>query len=133
VSEENVETVRRGYELLNGGDVESALEFVHPAIEWQTYLVPGPGGGLYRGHDGVRELWRDVRNVFGGYRNDPEELIDAGDKVVAFICISGRGTLSGVEVEARIAHVFTFSDGKILRVQSFEDRAEALRAAGLRR
>jgi ketosteroid isomerase-like protein len=131
VSEEHVEIVRHGYELLNRGDVESALELVDPAIEWQTYLVPGPGGGLYRGHDGVRELWRDVRNVFGGYRNDPEELIDAGDKVVAFICIRGRGTRSGVEVEARIAHLFTLSNGKILRVQSFEDRDEALRMAGL--
>jgi ketosteroid isomerase-like protein len=48
---------------------------------------------------------------------------------VSFICISGRGAKSGIEVEARIAHVFTFRDDKILRVQSFEDRDEALRAA----
>jgi ketosteroid isomerase-like protein len=126
---DDLETVRRGYEALNQGDVESALELVQPDIEWNTYLVPGPGGGTYRGYDGVRELWTDVRNIFTDYRNDPEELIEAGDKVVSFICIRGRGSLSGAEVEARIAHVFTFRDGKILRVDSFEDRDEALRAA----
>ena len=126
-----VEVVRRGYDALNRGDVEAALADIDPQIEWQTYLVPGPGGGLYRGHDGVRELWADVRHVFGGYRNDPEELIDAGDRVVAFVCIRGRGSRSGVEVEARIAHLFSFRDGRIAKVQSFEDRNEALREAGL--
>jgi ketosteroid isomerase-like protein len=130
VSQANVEVVLRGYDALNGGDVESALELVDPEIEWQTYVVPGPGGGIYRGHDGVRELWADVRNIFADYRNDPEQIIDAGDKVVAFICIRGRGARSGAKVEARIAHVFTFRDGRILRVESFEDREEALGAAG---
>ncbi len=102
---------------------------MHSDIEWRTYLVPGPGGGTYRGYDGVRELWADVRNVFVDYRNDPEQMIEIGDKVVSFICIRGRGARSGVEVEARIAHVFTFREGKILRVESFEDREDALRAA----
>jgi ketosteroid isomerase-like protein len=126
-----VEVVLRGYDALNRGDVEAALGDIDPLIEWQTYLVPGPGGGLYRGHDGVRELWNDVRNIFSGYRNEPEELIDAGEKVVAFVCIRGRGSRSGIEVEARIAHVFSFREGRIARVQSFEDREEALRAAGV--
>jgi ketosteroid isomerase-like protein len=121
--------VRRGYEAFNEGDVESTLALVHSDIEWRTYLVPGPGGGNYRGYDGVRELWADVRNIFVDYRNDPEQMIEIGDKVVSFICIRGRGARSGVEVEARIAHVFTFHEGKILRVESFEDREEALRTA----
>jgi ketosteroid isomerase-like protein len=128
---DKVEIVRRGYDALNRGDVESALEHIDAGIVWRTYLVPGPGGGTYRGHDGVRELWSDVRNIFRDYRNDPEELIDAGEKVVAFICIRGHGRRSGVEVEARIAHVFTFRGDAIARVESFEDREEALRAAGV--
>ncbi len=128
---DNIAVVRRGYDALNDGDVERALADIDPEIEWRTYLVPGPGGGTYRGHEGVRELWEDVRNIFGDYRNEPEQLIDAGDRVVAFVCIRGRGGRSGAEVEARIAHVFTLRDGRIMRVDSFEDRDEALRAAGL--
>jgi ketosteroid isomerase-like protein len=131
VSLENVEIVCRGYEALNRGDIDAALEDIDREIEWSTYLVPGPGGGIYLGHEGVRELWHDVRNVFEGFGNDPEQLIDAGDKVVAFITVRGRGKESGVAVEARIAHLHTLRAGKVVRVQSFEDRKEALRAAGL--
>jgi ketosteroid isomerase-like protein len=131
VSLENVEAVRRGYEAFNRGDISAALEELDPDVEWKTYLVPGPGGGTYRGHDGVRELWSDARNIFGEFRNDPERIIDAGDRVVAFITVRGVGKTSGVAVKALIAHVFTLRDGKVLRVQSFEDRDEALKAAGL--
>jgi ketosteroid isomerase-like protein len=41
------------------------------------------------------------------------------------------GAISGAPVEARIAHVHTFHGGKVVRVQSFEDRDEARRAAGV--
>jgi ketosteroid isomerase-like protein len=42
----------------------------------------------------------------------PKELIDAGDKVLAFVRVSGRGQASGVEVEADTWVVWTFRDGK---------------------
>ena len=45
--------------------------------------------------------------------------------------VEGVGVRSGVAVQARIAHVYTFRDGKIVSVRSFEDRDEARRAAGL--
>jgi ketosteroid isomerase-like protein len=131
VSRENVEVVLRGYEAFNRGDIDGALDVLHPEIEWKTYLVPGPGGGTYHGHDGVRELWGDAADIFGDFRNDPERLMEAGDKVVAYITVRGRGRESGVEVKARIAHLMTLRDGKVVRVQSFEDREEALKAAGL--
>lgn len=123
--------VRRSYEAFNRGDLDAALEGLHPEIEWQTYIVPGPGGGLYRGHAGVRELWSDAQRIFGEFRNVPEELLDVGDRVLAFVRVEGVGAISGAPVKARIAHVHSFRDGKVVRVQSFEDRDEARRAAGL--
>jgi ketosteroid isomerase-like protein len=41
------------------------------------------------------------------------------------------GTQSGVAVEARIAHLYSFRDDLISRVESFEDRDEVLRVVGL--
>jgi ketosteroid isomerase-like protein len=129
---ENVEVVRRGYEAFNRGDIEGSLTTIHPEIEWNTYIVPGPGGGIYHGHDGVRQLWSDARNIFGDFRNEPERIIDVPpDRVVSFIRVCGIGKGSGIPVEARIAHLFTFRDGLAFRVRSYEDRDEALRAAGL--
>ena len=127
----NREIITRGYETFNAGDIEASLALFDPDIEWRTYIVPGPGGGVYHGHDGVRELWTEAKRVFGGFKNIPERMFDAGDRVVAFVRIEGVGAKSGVAVEARIAHVHTIRDGKVIRVESFEDRDEALRAAGL--
>ena len=124
--------MRRGYDAFNDGDIDAALQLFHPEIVWHTYIVPGPGGGTYRGHDGVRELWSDAKRIFGDFRNVPEEMFDAGDdRVVTFVRVEGIGVKSGVAVQARIGHVHTFREGKVIRVQSFEDRGEALRAAGL--
>ena len=131
MSAERLELVRRSYESFNANDVDAALEAFDPSIEWHTYIVPGPGGGVYIGHDGVRELWSDAKRIFGDFRNIPEEMFDAGDQVVTFVRVEGVGAKSGVAVQARIAHLITFRDDKVVRMQSFEDRDEALRAAGL--
>jgi len=127
----HVDTVLEGYETFNRGDLDGALDGLHPEIEWHTYIVPGPGGGTYHGHDGVRELWADARRIFGEFKNVPERVFDAGERVVAFVRVEGVGRESGAPVEARIAHLYSFRDGKVSCVESFEDRDEALRRAGI--
>jgi uncharacterized protein len=130
---DRLEIVRTGYAAFNRGDIEASLAVLHPEIEWHTYIVPGPGGGTYHGHDGVRELWSDARRIFGDFKNVPERLFDTGEHVVAFVRVEGVGRESGAPVEARIAHLYGFRDGKVSCVESFEDRDEALRAAGIAR
>ena len=131
MSAERLALTRRSYEAFNASDLDEALELFDASIEWHTYIVPGPGGGVYRGHDGVRELWSDAKRTFGDFRNVPEEMFDAGDQIVIFVRIEGVGSISGVAVQARIAHIFTFRGDTVVRVDSFEDREAALRAAGL--
>jgi ketosteroid isomerase-like protein len=122
---------KASYDAFNRGDNEGALRFMHPEIEWRTYLVPGPGGGTYRGHDGVVQLWSDVRNVFDDFRNEAEEFFANGDRVVVFVRFSGRGRESGADVEARLAHLFEFESGLLRRVRTYQDREQALAAAGI--
>ncbi len=43
----------------------------------------------------------------------------------------GRGRGSGVEVDARFYDVYTLRNGKIVRVDEFAEREDALEAAGL--
>jgi uncharacterized protein len=124
-------TVLEGYEAFNSGDLDKAEELFDQDIVWHTWIVPGPGGGTYRGHDGMRELWSDARNVFGDFRNEPERVIAAGEQAVVFIRVCGKGKGSGIEVEAHIAHVLTFRGDKVLRVDSYQDQQDALRSVGL--
>ena len=61
-----------------------------------------------------------------------EELRENGDAVVALTrrqwYWDGTDELAS---EEEMAHLFTLRDGLVARWQPFEDRAEALRAAGI--
>jgi len=87
---------------------------------------------VYRGHDGVRQYWRENISVFGEVDFEIEELIDAGDQVLAVIREREVGRASGVPVEATHLAVYTLSGGKVIQMQVFDDRQQALEAAGLR-
>ncbi len=58
-------------------------------------------------------------------------FVDIDDRVVVTVRLRGRGRGSGVEVDARFYDVFTLRDGKIVRMDQFTERSEALGAAGL--
>ena len=53
------------------------------------------------------------------------------DRVFVTVRFHGRGRASGVEVETRLYEVYMLRDGKVLRIDEYDDRAEALEAAGL--
>ena len=63
----------------------------------------------------------------------PEEFIDAGsDQVLVFSREGGRGRGSGAEVVTQpTAHLWTIRNGKAIRLRSYWERSEALKAAGL--
>ena len=63
--------------------------------------------------------------------DNPDELIDMGDRVVSVVTSRSRGRTSGVEVESHHAAIWTVRDGRIIRVVWFSTRDEALAAVGL--
>jgi ketosteroid isomerase-like protein len=120
VETENVEIVRRAfeYEVYGRGDREEVLAGFDADVVLNR-IEEGPS----RGRDAVRdrfERWSDAWDELGG------EFIDSGDRVVVARRWRGRRRASGIQVE-----VYTLRDGKIVRIDEFIDRAEALAAAGV--
>jgi hypothetical protein len=70
------------------------------------------------------ESWESVRIEL-------DKLIDAGEQVVATRTGFMRGR-DGIEVQARITEVWTIRDRAIVRVCLYQEKREALEAAGLR-
>ena len=132
MSEKNVETLRRGYEALNRGDVEAVLQMCDPDIECE---LPEGGitAGTLRGHQALKGFLEGWIESFEVFRLDPERFFDSDDRVVVFLHTSGRGRGSGLEMNARPAHVWTIKSGKAVRVQVFADseREAALKAGGV--
>jgi uncharacterized protein len=129
MSQENVEIVRRLWEAWERRDTEAVLGLYDPAIVWES---GGTGlGGSYRGHEGVRQYFREWLETFEGYDSKAETFIDAGDKVVVGSRVRGRGKASGVEVGMPGWQVYKVRNGLVIRVDFFQTEAEALEAAGL--
>jgi ketosteroid isomerase-like protein len=84
------------------------------------------------GREGVREIYRHFRQMWGDFVQEPVEFIDAGDDlVVTVVAMRGRGKSSGAPLDAQAVSVGEYRAGKIARSQAFTTKAEALEAAGL--
>jgi uncharacterized protein len=130
VSEQNVEIVRRCFEAFQSGDYATAMEALDREIEYD--LTHFPDGRVYRGHEGVREAFRIWMGTWEGYRQELDELIDAGgDEVIALVRELGRGKGSGIELERPTAGVWTLHKGKAIRIRFYEGRQAALEAVGV--
>ena len=131
MSQENVETLRAGYEAVNRGDYDAFFQILDLAIEWKA-PDRTPFAGAHHGHEAVKELLKTYLEAFDDLRMEPEEFFDdAGDRIVVFIRETARGRGSGVEVEIRVGHLWTMREGKVVRFEYFPEREEALEAVGL--
>src|SRR5688500_17549955 len=131
MSEENIEIVRRAYEAMNQREFSRTSEFLDPNVEIdlsRNILNPD----IYRGYAGFERLVGVVEDVWADFRFEPQELIDAGDRVVAHVKVSGKGRGSGVEAEMHVFNIWTLSQGKVVRLAGgYTERAETLEAAGI--
>jgi len=126
MSEENVEIVRRAFEALNREDLDALVEAYDPEVEIVTLML-----GIYPGPEGARQAIEEGQRNLRGWKLDPNELIDAGNSVIAIAHIRGAGQHSGIALGDLMALSFTIRNGLIIRQQSFRSKEEALEAAGL--
>jgi ketosteroid isomerase-like protein len=127
MSQENVEIVRRAF--LDPGPLTNASR-VSPNAEFDFTDVY-PDQPVLRGVEEMRGF-RDAGPWGGSIHFEPERYFDVDDeRVLVLVRATSTGQTSGVAVESRIAHEFTFRDGLIVRVKVYRDRTEALEAVGL--
>lgn len=134
MSQQNVEIVWLVYASLTRGGDDDLMDLVGPdfVIDFSRrrvdpFVMKVTQEEIDAGRRELLEVWESPPTW------EPQELIDAGDKVFAFIRTRAKGKTSGVEIDAHVANVWTFRDGKPVELKYFgEDRADALEAAGLR-
>jgi len=126
MSQENVEIVRKAWDAYSRGDYDRVGGFHDPHI----VVVTLEDGVVYGNTDSLAnyERWNEA---WEGAESTLEEVKGHGDRVFLAARFQARGRASGVEVDTRVYEVYMLRDGKILRIDEYEDRAEALEAAGL--
>jgi ketosteroid isomerase-like protein len=133
MSRENVELVRGIYDAVARRDEVKPFEVYAEDIVWDFSHARRAilfTRSVYHGHEGVRQAWREVLSAFGEVDFEVEELIDHGDQVLATLRESEVGRASGAPVETTHAALWTLADGKVISMQLFDDRQEALDAMG---
>lgn len=132
MSQENVALVRRALDASMKGDLEPFIGMLDPNIVWDTSRSRLPEARVYHGIEGVRAFFRELGDAFEGeVRYEIEELRDLGDQVLIELRAKGAGRSTGIAVDWRFVPVFTFREGKVVRVDRYADLAEALAATGL--
>jgi ketosteroid isomerase-like protein len=134
MSREGVERIRRAVDAFNRRDVDALLECNHPDIVYQTAIASMEGeGGVYHGHEGVRQWSRDLDEAMEDLHGELDELYDLGDgRYLGAGRFQGRGKGSGAEFDVPMAWVYIADDdGLILRYEAYFEREKALESVGL--
>ena len=132
MSRENVELAHAAVDAVAQMDVARLLELTDPDVEWHSFLAQLGEGGVYRGHDGIREYVKDLREAWEVFQVTVVDEIAIGDVVVTLSQLRYRGKGSGIDDAAPAGHMVKFRGGKIVHMRAFREPEKALEAVGLR-
>jgi ketosteroid isomerase-like protein len=132
MSEENVEIVRAHFEGVNRRDWDAVMTAFDEEVVLVVHAEVGPATGVFNGREAVGEWMGDWFRAFGkGYRFEVKEARSVGHRVLAVARHHGTGRASGVEVQQITANIYTVNADKIVRLELYSSRTEALEAVGL--
>ena len=102
MSRENVEVVRRVYAAFAARDWEALSGLCHPDLDYETL---GVAPGRIHGFRTVTDFFDAWAGLYGEFRVESEEVVEAGEQVVAIERHSARG-LKGSDAEGMVGHSF---------------------------
>ena len=129
MSEHDVESLQRIYQALSSWDVEELVSDLAHDIELS---LPDtlPWGGTRHGHDGVRAFVSVSNDHVEGRWADPDDFLDAGDRLIVQGRMRGRAKASGRGYEVDFVHIWTMTDGMASRMRAYFDTAPIMAALG---
>jgi ketosteroid isomerase-like protein len=118
------DVVRQFYACWNAEDLPGVLATFDDDAEFRPIMTPLLTRPVYRGHDDIARWFTELRERWAEFKVDVEQVTQVGDGVVAIIRLVATDS-DGDELDARIANLFTFRDGRIA-VMEGRDAAETL-------
>jgi hypothetical protein len=133
MSQRNVGWVRQAAEAWERGDMQRMEAILRRHLSADFELHPLYLDRVYKGYEGMQELWADVFQTWEDYRLRTEEIVDLGEHVLVLANITGRGVGSGVPIDQGLALLCAFEGGKAVWAKAFTSKRDAIEAAALRR
>lgn len=121
-----IDVVRAVYRAYAGRDLAAIQALYHPDCEiYQSDLLPW--GGEYLGYSGLQQFFARLTGTISTEIVD-EQLFEAGDRVVSIGRTRGKALATGQHFELPAVHIYTVSNGKILRYEAYVDTPAMLSA-----
>jgi len=130
MSQENVELYRRGIDAFNRRDLKAFLALADPDVVGVSRVL-AIEGGTYHGHDGARDWWNNLLEVFPDFTIEVVSVRDAGQLTLSELRNRVHGEGSAAPLEESVWQVSEWRDGQVLRWQMYASEHDALEAAGL--
>ncbi|MCD6016641.1 MAG: SnoaL-like domain [Solirubrobacterales bacterium] len=133
MSQRSEELVRQVVEATNRKDPEAFVATLSPDVDWEDAVFWTEGPRIFRGRAAVRGWLERVWEPWEDLQMEAQEIVGASNgRLFVELGLTARGKGSGVETQLRFWTVSWIADGRIAKRRAFRDRADALKAAGLR-
>jgi ketosteroid isomerase-like protein len=123
----DIEVVKATFAAFAARDLQGVLALAAPDIELTA--VTGEQAGRtapYRGHDGMRQYFRDVAAVWEELRLSPREFRAEGDLILVTGKVSARSRSR--TVAGSTGWIWRVRDGKVTYIRVYESAADAIAA-----
>jgi ketosteroid isomerase-like protein len=123
----DLEVVKATFAAFAARDIERVLELADPDVEFSA--VTGEHAGRtdpYRGHEGLRQYFRDVAAHWEELRLTPREFRTSGDRILVTGKVSARSRSR--TVTGSTGWIWRVRDGKVTYVRVYASAADALAA-----
>jgi ketosteroid isomerase-like protein len=121
--------MRRLVAAFNDGDTPRALDDLDPEVAFQDHPEM-PDATWNRGLQGGVAWAAKWRESIAELHLDVADFREQGDRFFYAWTATGRGRASGADVMMQGYGVGTLRDGRLLRLELYTDRDEALRSIG---
>jgi ketosteroid isomerase-like protein len=123
----DMDVIKAVYEAFTERDVEGVIAYLDDDVEFSA--VTGDHAGRtepYRGHDGVRQYFRDLAEVWDELRVVPSEYRQDGDTVL----VTGRVTARSPAriVAGSTGWIWRLRDGLVVYVRVYPSAADGMAA-----
>jgi uncharacterized protein len=123
----DIEVVKAAFAAFAARDIDAVLALSSPDVEFVA--VTGEHAGRtdpYRGHDGMRQYFRDVASIWEELRISPREFRASGDRILVTGRVSARSRSR--TVTGSTGWIWQVQDGKVVYVRVYASAADATAA-----
>jgi ketosteroid isomerase-like protein len=117
------EIALEAFEAFGRDDIDAVLELCDPDV---IVRDPERTGTTFRGPDGLRRFFAEWMENWEEYRSVPVELTEAGGELLVRAHQTGKGRLSGIEINQDLFVVVRLRDGKFVEYRIYTHREDAL-------